>query len=73
MRFKKLEPPSSKTKSGLTFVLVGIHQLIAQWVQSLQGGGAASFVFMLPALTSALLWPLLMPVLRGVRRGFEVS
>jgi rod shape-determining protein MreD len=70
--YQRLRVFSVAQQALMLFVLVGIHQLIAQWVQSLQGGGAASFVFMLPALTSALLWPLLMPVLRGVRRGFGV-
>lgn len=60
-------------QAAMLFVLVGIHQLIVQWVQSLQGAGASSFAFLLPALSSALLWPLLMPLLRGVRRGFGVS
>lgn len=56
----------------LLFVLVGMHQLIAQWIQSLQGGGATSFVFLLPAISSALLWPLVLVGLRALRRGFGV-
>ena len=56
----------------MLFVLVGTHQLITQWVQSLQGGGAASFAFLLPALTSALVWPLLFALLRRARRYYEV-
>lgn len=39
------------------FVLVGLHQLVGNWVHSLQGGVAPSLSFLLPALTSALLWP----------------
>jgi rod shape-determining protein MreD len=59
-------------QSLLVFVLVGIHQLLGQWLQSLQGVGAGSFVFLVPAISSALIWPLLMPVLRAIRRGFGV-
>jgi rod shape-determining protein MreD len=55
------------------FVLVGFHQLIEQWVRNIQGTGADSFAFLLPALTSALVWPLLMPLLRGLRRGWAVT
>lgn len=59
-------------QASIVFLLVGIHQLIAQWLQGLQGGAAPGFRFLLPALVSALLWPILMPLLRGVRRGFSV-
>lgn len=56
----------------IVFVLIGIHQLIVQWVHNFEGAGADSFAFLLPAVTSGLLWFLVMPTLRGLRRGFEV-
>jgi rod shape-determining protein MreD len=55
------------------FVLAGLHQLITQWLQSLQGVGASEFAFLFPALSTALLWPLVMPVLRELRRSYKVN
>ena len=57
----------------VVFVLVGIHQLFCQWVQNLEGAGATTQLFLLPAFSSALLWPVVLHVLRGVRRHYRVS
>ena len=59
-------------QAGVIFVLAGIHQLVVQWLQGLQGLSPSGFLFLLPALTSALLWPLVMPLLRGLRRNLRV-
>lgn len=59
-------------QAAVVFILVGINQLICQWVQNLQGVGADSLLFLLPAVSSALLWPVVLHVLRGVRRYYEV-
>jgi rod shape-determining protein MreD len=56
----------------VVFFLIGIHQLITQWLQGLQGSAAPGFRFLLPALVSAVLWPVLMPGLRGLRRSLQV-
>jgi rod shape-determining protein MreD len=64
----------SMAQQALTvFVLVGVHQLICQWVQTIEGAGVTGLLFMLPALSSALLWPLALLLLRRVRRHFEVT
>ena len=60
-------------QAAVIFVLAGIHQLIIQWLQGLQGLAMSGFSFLLPALTSALLWPLIMPFLRELRRSFRVT
>ncbi len=57
----------------MVFVLVGINQLICQWVQNLEGVGTSSLLFLLPAVTSALLWPVVFQSLRGLRRNYQVS
>lgn len=59
-------------QSAVVFVLMGIHQMVCQWVQTLQGAGATSIMFMLPALSSALLWPVVLHSLRGARRHYRV-
>lgn len=60
-------------QAAVVFVIVGVNQLICQWVQNLQSVGAGSLLFLLPALSSALLWPVVLLTLRGVRRSYRVS
>jgi rod shape-determining protein MreD len=54
----------------VVFVLVGVHQLIGHWVQTLTGVISPNLLFLLPALVSALLWPWLSVILRFCRRYF---
>ncbi|MEW5248116.1 rod shape-determining protein MreD [Microbulbifer sp. 2201CG32-9] len=39
------------------FVLVGINQVVGNWIHSFAGKSAPGLVFLWPAVTSALLWP----------------
>jgi rod shape-determining protein MreD len=71
--YQRLRVFTLPQQASIVFVLVGIYQLLVQWVQNFQGAAAASFVFLLPALSSALMWFLLMPLLRSLRRSFQVS
>lgn len=60
-------------QSVLVVVLVGCHQLILHWVQSLVGYTGDSLLFLLPAGVSLICWPLVFMALRRVRRLFHVS
>ncbi len=60
-------------QSFFIFVIIGLHQLIGNWVHSLYGGGAKSLIFLLPALTTAFIWPLAWIFLESMRRKFRVS
>lgn len=60
-------------QAGIIFVLIGIHQLICQWVQNLEGVGTRQPLFLLPALSSALIWPVVLTLLRGLRRHYRVA
>ncbi len=55
------------------FVIVGLHQLVDNWVHSLQGNAADSLVFLLPAFTSALIWPLVWLVLERIRVSYRIG
>ena len=72
LMYQRLRVFTLAQQVSVVFVLAGIHQLIVQWLQGLQGLGIEGFRFLFPALTSAFLWPLVMPVLRSVRRSFRV-
>ncbi len=71
--YQRLRVYSLWQQAGVVFVLVGINQMIGQWVQNLQGAGATTFLFILPAVSSALLWPFVLHSLRGVRRHYRVT
>ena len=71
--YQRLRVFSLLQQCGVVFVLVGINQMICQWVQNLQGAGATTLLFLLPAFSSALLWPVILHVLRGLRRNYQVS
>ncbi|MCR8921585.1 rod shape-determining protein MreD [Dasania sp. GY-MA-18] len=60
-------------QAGVLFILIGVHQLIGHWVQTLIGVISPNLLFLLPALVSALLWPWLSALLRFCRRYFYVS
>lgn len=60
-------------QAGTVFILVGINQLICQWVQNLQGRGTDSLLFLLPAFSSALIWPVALHLLRSLRRHYRVA
>ncbi|WP_017430662.1 rod shape-determining protein MreD [Vreelandella jeotgali] len=47
----------------LVLVLLGIVQLLEQWIRTLWGDFSIHLAFVLPALTSALLWPWLVTLL----------
>lgn len=71
--YQRLRVYSLWQQSAVVFVLVGVKQLLCQWVQSLEGIGAPSLLFLLPAFTSALLWPVALHVLRQLRRQYRVT
>lgn len=71
--YQRLRVYSLAQQSGVVFVLIGVNQLICQWVQNLEGAGALTPLFLLPAVSSALLWPVVLHSLRGLRRYYRVT
>jgi rod shape-determining protein MreD len=71
--YQRLRVYSLSQQAGVVFMLVGINQLICQWVQNLQGMSDLPRLFLLPAFSSALLWPVVLHILRGLRRHYRVS
>ena len=64
---------SSIQQSGLVLILLGINLFLSHWLEVITGYSAASgMMFIMAALTSAVLWPSLFQLLRQIRRGFEV-
>ena len=55
------------------FVLVGTHQVIVSWVQSLAGYNSAIHHILLPAVVSALIWPAIFNSLQGLSTRLRLS
>lgn len=54
-------------------LLVMAHQLVDNWVHSFQGAAAVSFEFLMPAFTSAMIWPLVQMGMDRLRQQMRVS
>ncbi|WP_444919766.1 rod shape-determining protein MreD [Microbulbifer sp. CnH-101-G] len=54
------------------FVLVGIHQVVGNWVHGLEGKTVPGLTFLWPALTTALLWPWVAPLLHRLCGRLQV-
>ncbi|WP_323845111.1 rod shape-determining protein MreD [Microbulbifer magnicolonia] len=54
------------------FVLVGINQVVGNWIHSLAGKPVPGLTFLWPAITTALLWPWVVPWLSVVAGRLHV-
>ena len=64
---------SSVQQSGLVLVLVGLNLMLCNWLQIVTGQSVSSnLMFLMAALTSAVIWPSLFQLLRQIRRSFDV-
>lgn len=57
----------------LVFVVLGIAQLLEQWLRTIFGPFAINLAFLLPALIGAVLWPWFYTLLQMLRRRLGVS
>ena len=54
-------------------VLLVLHQLLALWVDRFIGRPGPPWYYWTPSLIGMLLWPLIYPALRSLRRSFSVN
>ncbi|MCY1406012.1 Rod shape-determining protein MreD [compost metagenome] len=54
-------------------VVFGLAQLVQLWLNTLTGNRPPTLVFLLPALVSALLWPWVYALLRGLRVRLSIN
>ena len=60
-------------QSLVLLVVLGIAQLVQLWLNALTGNRPPTLAFVLPALISALLWPWVFAILRGLQHRFAVN
>lgn len=64
---------SSVQQAGLVLALVGLNLLVCHWLQITTGQTvAADMMFLMAALTSAVIWPTVFQLMRHTRRSFNV-
>jgi len=64
---------SSLQQAGMVLALVGLNLMFCHWLQILTGQTVPSNqMFLMAALTSAVVWPSLFYLLRQIRRSFDV-
>ncbi len=54
-------------------LLVVLEQLLVLWIKGITGHSPDLWLYLLPSLTSTLIWPWLFIILRNLRRHFRVS
>jgi rod shape-determining protein MreD len=70
---QRLRMFSSLQQAGLVFAMVGINLMLNHWLLILTGQTVASGrLFLMAALTSAIIWPSVFQLLRQIRRSFDV-
>lgn len=64
---------SSLQQAGLLLALLGINLVLSHWLQIVTGQTVASgLMFLMAALTSAIIWPSMFQLMRHIRRSFDV-
>ena len=72
--YRRMRMFTAIQQSLTVFILVGIHQLISFWILTASNENTSpNLLFMISAITSALVWPMVFIVLRYMRRYFEVN
>ncbi len=71
--YQRIRMYSLFKQSALVFLLIGISQLLFQWLQSISGAISSVGFLLLPAFLSAVLWSWVYILLQGVKRRFAVS
>ena len=60
-------------QAGLVLALVGLYLMLKHWLQLITSQTASpNLLFLMAALTSAVIWPSLFQLLRQIRRSFDV-
>ena len=67
---QRLRVASLLQQAIVIFFLLILQQLISLWVSGIMGQAPDNWLYFIPSLTGALLWPWLYIILRDLRRKF---
>lgn len=71
--YERLRMYSLVQQALIVFVAIALARLLGFWVDVLTRGADWTPLILLPALSSALIWPLAFTALRGLRRRFRIA
>ncbi len=72
--YQRMRMFTAVQQSSTILILVGIHQLLSFWVLTANSQNTApNLIFMISALSSAIIWPFVFSGLRYIRRTFNVA
>lgn len=71
--YQRLRMFTPVQQAWVIFVFTALNQLLCHWVQTLVGTVPFNLLFMVPAVISALLWPLVSVFLRVLRRSYFMT
>ena len=71
--YQRIRMYSLIKQSALVFLLIGISQLVFQWLQSVFGSISSIGFLLLPALISAILWNWVYVLLQSLKRRFAIN
>ena len=71
--YQRMRMFTAVQQSSTILILVGIHQLLSFWVLTANSQNTApNLIFIISALSSAIIWPFIFLGLRYIRRSFNV-
>jgi len=70
MQHQRLRVASLLQQAIVIFFLLFLKQLLVLWVSGIMGRTPDSWLYFVPSLTGAMLWPWIYIVLRDIRRKF---
>ena len=72
--YQRMRMFTAVQQSSTVLILVGIHQLLSFWVLTANNQNTApNLIFMISAVSSAIVWPFIFLGLRYLRRTFKVT
>lgn len=73
MLYQRMRNYAAMQQAAMAGLLISINLLTFQWIQNLTSVAADTMAFLLPALTSMILWPWFFIGMRTIRRRFNVK
>ena len=70
--YQRLRAYSLLQQALLVFMLLGLVQLVEQWLRTIVGPFSMHLAFLLPSLIGALLWPWLFTMFQMLRRRLGI-
>jgi rod shape-determining protein MreD len=71
--YRRLRMFTMLQQASTVFILIGLHQLVSFWILTVSEQNTLSnLMFLVPAFSSALIWPLVFYGLRYLRRSLHV-